>query len=804
MSNAKDHRMKTFFLTIILILGSLLPVAAQVFSDFEGGTTDGWYVEGDNNYYWEATYGNPGGCLRVDDDATGNMNRAFAPLKFLGNWSAATSSDTLRADIFLHPVATAYVSGNFVFRISGPGGQATAIYSPTPAPPFDTWHTYKVSLAQTDWQLNSGTWSGLLQNVTTLIVTAEYISGDEFDRLDNIQLSFTPLLQPVTPVVCSGFEEVGFDGWYFEGTGAVSNQSTGGNPGRYINIANGAATGYAFAPTKFLGVWTGLDNHAAEIVFDLKITTSGALLLNDALLQISGPGGVARLAMTSGLQDAFGQWHTFAFPVESSAWTMVSGTWGQLLEQVSELRLCVEFSSSTETVGLDDFCISNLPPVAGFTSDVTHTFAGNPVQFTDQSDKAPTSWAWDFGDGSTSTLRDPVHTYTQPGTYDVSLSVSNFFGNDSEVKTGYITVASVEECDLFSDAFPTATINPLWQFTNGTWSISSGVLRQTSNYYGTTYLDGCYAITGSPLWTDYFITAGIQSTDNDQIGLVFNVQDNQNMYMLLWTLESPGRYLYKWENGTGTVLASDAVGYAENTWYTVTAGSFNGNLRVMINGNTVFNVMDETFPSGKAGLYCRGNQNTLYDNVIIRCAVDDTVNTGNVTLGDGVTDCYDATAVLTTGGAGTSFLVQPGGSATLVAGQKVVMLPTTKAEQGGYLHAYVSTDGFYCLAPPLSKPVIAGNPASGSALSGDRADPGSLIIFPNPSQGSIALIIPETAKDRPAQLDVFDFTGRMIRQGLQVAKTAPVIDLGGEPSGIYLVRLTSEGKTWTSRVILKP
>jgi PKD repeat protein len=61
------------------------------------------------------------------------------------------------------------------------------------------------------------------------------------------------------------------------------------------------------------------------------------------------------------------------------------------------------------------------------------------VAFSDLS-TSPTSWAWDFGDGSTSTLQHPTHVYTTPGTYDVTLSVSNAVGTDAVTKVDYITV----------------------------------------------------------------------------------------------------------------------------------------------------------------------------------------------------------------------------------------------------------------------------------------------------------------------------------------------------------------------------
>lgn len=44
-----------------------------------------------------------------------------------------------------------------------------------------------------------------------------------------------------------------------------------------------------------------------------------------------------------------------------------------------------------------------------------------PIQFTDKSSNSPTLWNWTFGDGAYSSLQNPVHTYTSPGVYNVTL-----------------------------------------------------------------------------------------------------------------------------------------------------------------------------------------------------------------------------------------------------------------------------------------------------------------------------------------------------------------------------------------------
>jgi uncharacterized repeat protein (TIGR01451 family) len=63
------------------------------------------------------------------------------------------------------------------------------------------------------------------------------------------------------------------------------------------------------------------------------------------------------------------------------------------------------------------------------------------VQFNDQSTNSPTSWSWDFGDGTTSTEQNPAHTYTKPGVYTVSLTATNTGGSNTE--TQIITVNDV-------------------------------------------------------------------------------------------------------------------------------------------------------------------------------------------------------------------------------------------------------------------------------------------------------------------------------------------------------------------------
>jgi hypothetical protein len=74
-------------------------------------------------------------------------------------------------------------------------------------------------------------------------------------------------------------------------------------------------------------------------------------------------------------------------------------------------------------------------PKASFTASTTSGTAPLPVQFTDTSSGDPTSWAWDFGNGTTSTEQNPSVTYRAAGTYTVTMTASNAAGTSAPVTT---------------------------------------------------------------------------------------------------------------------------------------------------------------------------------------------------------------------------------------------------------------------------------------------------------------------------------------------------------------------------------
>ena len=90
-------------------------------------------------------------------------------------------------------------------------------------------------------------------------------------------------------------------------------------------------------------------------------------------------------------------------------------------------------------------CVVGGTPTAAFTA----TPSAQTVQFTDQSTESSTgsisSWAWNFGDGTSSNSQNPSHTYSSAGTYNVSLTVTDTNGQTSTI-TQSVTVSSLTAC----------------------------------------------------------------------------------------------------------------------------------------------------------------------------------------------------------------------------------------------------------------------------------------------------------------------------------------------------------------------
>ncbi len=141
-------------------------------------------------------------------------------------------------------------------------------------------------------------------------------------------------------------------------------------------------------------------------------------------------------------------------------------------------------------------------PVADFSASPVSGTAPLAVQFTDQSTNA-TGWQWDFGDGGSSSQKNPSHTYQNAGSYTVSLTASNAAGMSVKTKTGYITASQAPQPPVadFSATPLTGNAPLIVQFndlsTNATgwqWDFGDGGSSSQKNPSHTYQSAGSYTV----------------------------------------------------------------------------------------------------------------------------------------------------------------------------------------------------------------------------------------------------------------------------------------------------------------------
>lgn len=161
-----------------------------------------------------------------------------------------------------------------------------------------------------------------------------------------------------------------------------------------------------------------------------------------------------------------------------------------------------------------------------FTVPNTTVCLGDSVVFEDISSPAASSWMWDFGDGSTSTLQFPSHTYASAGNYTVSFTGSySSTCEGTEMKTSYITVSEVPVADFSSNVTAGCQIPFDVQFVNN----STGIGALT---YSWDFGDGNVSSASDP--TNSYLNAGsyevsLTTTNTNGCSNTLSIPDNINI-----------------------------------------------------------------------------------------------------------------------------------------------------------------------------------------------------------------------------------------------------------------------------------
>ncbi len=131
-------------------------------------------------------------------------------------------------------------------------------------------------------------------------------------------------------------------------------------------------------------------------------------------------------------------------------------------------------------------------PNAEFSFSPPSPKMGESVSFTDTSSGAPTSWLWSFGDGQTSALRNPTHSFSMAAIYQVTLTASNAAGSSSRTKSISIGSPTAPTITYFS-ANPPAVVAGQQAFLS--WSSTGGTSASIDQGVGYVPTSGSTTIT---------------------------------------------------------------------------------------------------------------------------------------------------------------------------------------------------------------------------------------------------------------------------------------------------------------------
>lgn len=181
-------------------------------------------------------------------------------------------------------------------------------------------------------------------------------------------------------------------------------------------------------------------------------------------------------------------------PLSSNGSTFVSTTataesgWAPFQPTISSLQLMQLFCNDTCTV----------------TASFTHLVNGNTVSFTGTGGgNGNQFYKWIFGDGTTSTLQNPTHTYPGPGSYSVCFLVYNVNATGDTCATESCKNITINSCDV--NANFTYTVSCKYKVTFNNTSVGSGTLT-----YKWLFDDGTSSTIKNP--SKIFTTCGRHST----------------------------------------------------------------------------------------------------------------------------------------------------------------------------------------------------------------------------------------------------------------------------------------------------
>lgn len=501
--------------------------------------------------------------------------------------------------------------------------------------------------------------------------------------------------------------------------------------------------------------------------------------------------------------------------------------------------------SANDSLYVDDMELIYVPK-AMFTASGTSVCAYSSLDFTSTSTNYPTSYSWNFGDGSpVSTTQNPSHTFNTPGTYNVTLTVTNQWGSTTSNATS-ITVLSLPDaslsypqasyCPTDADPVPTAT-NPgnfatypglVIDSGTGTVDLSAstpGTYMVTNTYTSTCTNTGTTMITVNPpadatfAYASNTICAGGANETPTVIdpgtfsatpaGLVFA---NTTTGEINVAASTAGTYTVTY-NATGTA-ACPTSGSSSSVNITITTtpdASFTY-------AQTAY-CADATDPTPVFGAGANGGVFTSTAGLTINS------NTGEIDLSASTAGTYTVTNTIAASGscpmADETFNVTVNAlpNVTLANFTDVCVYNPAFALSGGtpaggsYSGTGVSGGNFDPATAGVGTETITYSYTDGTTTCSNTAtntinvdeclgltdnEITTVSVYPNPTDGKLTL----SNVTGNTSFKVVSVSGQVVLSGV-VSATTNTIDLSSFENGIYVLQLTQEQGLQSVRIVKK-
>lgn len=537
---------------------------------------------------------------------------------------------------------------------------------------------------------------------------------------------------------------------------------------------------------------------------DSVITTTLTVNLTPAtpVISVSGSANLCQgdsIILTSSTANSY-SWSTSAITQ-----SIVVTTAGDYSITITDINGCSASSAATTVT------VTN--PITGFSADNTVFYLPNAtVTFTATTSGTIISYLWDFGDGNTSAQSNPSHSYTAPGNYSISLTVTDNTGcTETLTMSGYVWVEQVFNASALSTGTSenltgTSFADPLngcssiedgnVLFTSDggvNWTISNtgftGILNSIYLIGNSAYIAGtngyaAFSINGGSSWSTYSLGTNVTFYDvffvNSNLGYLAGANGTIYIYNgTSWVVQNTGTTVDFYSVfGIGNVAyaaGADGIIYFYNgsTWTPLSSG-----VNIVLNGIYFVNA-NLGYAVGASGtILMTSDGGTSWQNIF-----------------SGLNDNFNS---IVAGGTDTLWAVGTGG---IVYQSVNAGLNWTRFSIGNQTDLssirYVGQTG-YIVGKGGQAYQFGSIPSVG--MSEISTTENNIKIYPNPFSASFTV---ELEKVENSEFVIFDMLGQIIKN-VKINSTKFNIDREEMKSGMYFYQLkNNESVTNNGKLLIE-